>query len=136
MPHREGVVVDIREAASEPLRFSPGHMKRIVGPEVGASNVDLHAVVLDPGTAPGPYHVHPRAESVYVVMEGSVRFRIADADHDVRANQAVFIPAGAPHSVANLSGEPARLLGIYAPAGDDFLHLGGSDVSPNAAGGG
>jgi mannose-6-phosphate isomerase-like protein (cupin superfamily) len=121
----QGRVIDIGEAVSERLRFSPGQVKRVVGPEVGASNVDLHSVVLDPSTQPGPYHLHPRAESVYVVLEGRVRFLIAQEDHEVQPNQVVFIPAGVAHSVANLGDQPARLLGMYAPPGDEFVQLDG-----------
>ena len=32
------------------------------------------------GSAPGPYHLHPDGENVYLVLSGAVRVRIAEAD--------------------------------------------------------
>jgi mannose-6-phosphate isomerase-like protein (cupin superfamily) len=122
----------VEEVPSEPLRFSAGVTKRLVGPHNGAKNIDLHLVILDPADRAGPLHLHPRAESAYLVLHGGVRFRINGEDHDVGPEQFVFIPAGVPHSVINPRTTPARLLGIYAPPGDDFVHLEGPD--PEEAG--
>ena len=38
----------------------------------------------------------------------------------IRPDDVVFIPAGTPHSLSNLSGEPLELFEIYAPSGKRF----------------
>ncbi len=40
--------------------------------------------------------------------------------HLIRTDDVVFIPAGTPHSLSNLSGEPLELFEIYAPSGKRF----------------
>jgi mannose-6-phosphate isomerase-like protein (cupin superfamily) len=38
----------------------------------------------------------------------------------VKKDQVVFIPAGMPHSLSNISDEPFEIFEIYAPAGSKF----------------
>ena len=39
--------------------------------------------------------------------------------HTVSKDQVIFIPAGMPHSLSNVSGEPFEIFEIYAPAGSN-----------------
>ena len=124
---RPGPVVQaIDDIAELPLRFSAGLTRQLVGPHNGATNLDVHVVTLDPADRPGPLHIHPRAESVYLILHGSVQFHINGEDHEVHSEQFVFIPPGMPHAVMNTRMQPAHLIGIYAPPGDDFLQVNGT----------
>jgi mannose-6-phosphate isomerase-like protein (cupin superfamily) len=115
----------IRAGAGRPseLRYGRGQLIRLVDAEIGARSVDLHLNVITAGTAPGPYHLHSKAENVYHVLDGRVRIRIDGRDHDAEPGDTVFIPPGVPHSASNIGDGDARLLEIYAPIDVDFIEV-------------
>jgi quercetin dioxygenase-like cupin family protein len=54
------------------------------------------------------YHVHPGSEHVQIVVAGEVEYTIADEEPmTLKVGDAVMVPAGIPHGVRNVSGEPA-----------------------------
>jgi mannose-6-phosphate isomerase-like protein (cupin superfamily) len=116
-------VIHEGEGRESELRYGRGRMIRLVDPEIGAQQVDLHLNVILAGSAPGPYHLHSSAENVYHVLEGRVRIRIDGVDHDAGPGDTVFIPPGVPHSATNIGAVDARLLEIYAPAKVDFVEV-------------
>jgi mannose-6-phosphate isomerase-like protein (cupin superfamily) len=116
-------VIDPSTAPTKELRYGRGSVIRLVDAEIGARQVDLHLNTVNPGTAPGPYHLHRQVENVYYVLEGKGCIRIDGVDHIVAPGQAVFIPKGVPHSVHNPGEEPLRLLEIYAPVDVDFVEV-------------
>lgn len=101
------------------LRNDRGEVLEIVGPAQGSS-MDVHINTIRAGAGPGPYHAHLNAQNFFLVLEGSVRFRIAGKDAVARPGDAVFIPRGVPHSVSVLDDGTARLIEIYEPAPPDF----------------
>ncbi len=116
-------VIDPSTAPTKELRYGRGSVIRLVDADIGAHDVDLHLNTVNPGTPPGPYHLHDRVENVYYVLEGTARLRLDGVDHDVTPGQAVFIPRGVPHSVHNPGDGPLRLLEIYAPVDVDFIEV-------------
>ena len=108
--------------------------RKIVGNEMEQTaleptpNVRFRHVVpmhVPPGGGPPP-HRHDTEES-FTVLTGEIEATFRGKKSIVRAGETVNIPANAPHSFTNGSRQPARLLCICAPAGQDelFLAIGG-----------
>jgi quercetin dioxygenase-like cupin family protein len=83
--------------------------------------IDMH---IPPGGGPPP-HRHDFEES-FTVLEGEIEATFRGKRSVVRAGETVHIPANAPHSFTNASKNPARLLCICSPAGQEefFLAVG------------
>jgi mannose-6-phosphate isomerase-like protein (cupin superfamily) len=69
-----------------------------------------------------PPHRHDFEES-FTVLEGAIEATFRGKKLVVRIGETVNIPANAPHSFTNASKEPARLLCICSPAGQEELFL-------------
>src|SRR6201996_59513 len=79
--------------------------------------VDMH---IPPGGGPPP-HRHDFEES-FIVLEGSILAVFRGAESAVRAGETIHIPANAPHQFRNPGAQPARMLCICSPAGqEDFF---------------
>jgi mannose-6-phosphate isomerase-like protein (cupin superfamily) len=118
-------VFHIAEAPRRTMRYDRGVMIQLVDERLGARNVDVHVNVLRPGSAPGPYHYHERAENVYLVISGTARIVVEGKEYLVGPRQVVFIPPGLKHSTSNAGPAPLEILEIYAPAGSDFHEVAG-----------
>ena len=116
-------IVRATERIRSELRYGRGEVERIVGPEVGARNADVHLNRILAGSAPGPYHRHSNAENVYLVLSGAIRVRIDGVDHDLETGDAAFIATGVPHSASNVARVDAEVLEIYAPPDPDFIEV-------------
>ena len=83
--------------------------------------IDMHVL---PGGGPPP-HRHDFEES-FTVLAGRIEATFRGKTTTVRAGETIAIPANAPHSFTNASDEPARLLCICAPAGQEefFAQVG------------
>jgi quercetin dioxygenase-like cupin family protein len=77
-----------------------------------------------------PPHTHDR-EEVIVVLRGQVGVTIGseDAEASLAEGDAVIIPAGAPHQIANRGADPAEWL-LIATAGVRFFHNDGTEGTP------
>jgi len=83
---------------------------------------------IPPGGGPAP-HRHDFEES-FSVVQGEIEATFRGKRSIVCAGETLSIPANAPHSFKNASDEPARLLCICAPAGqEDFFTEVGVKVS-------
>ena len=76
--------------------------------------VDMH---VPPGGGPPP-HRHDFEES-FTVLEGEIEATLRGKASTVRVGETINIPANAPHQFQNKSTQPARLLCICAPAGQE-----------------
>jgi quercetin dioxygenase-like cupin family protein len=83
--------------------------------------IDMH---VPPGGGPPP-HRHDFEES-FTVLAGEIEATFRGRQTTVRAGQVIHIPANAPHRFQNKSAEPARLLCLCSPAGQEefFLEVG------------
>jgi quercetin dioxygenase-like cupin family protein len=87
--------------------------------------IDMH---VPPKGGPPP-HRHD-FEEMFTVLEGEVLATFRDETMTVRAGETINVPANAPHAFTNATGEPARLLCLCAPAGqDEFFTLVGQPVA-------
>ena len=87
----------------------------------------------DPGGTEwiSPLHVHHDDDEAWIVLQGSLRFRMGDEFVDVAAGGGILAPRGTPHQYGNPSPEPARYLLVMTPriaALIDALHAGPADV--------
>jgi quercetin dioxygenase-like cupin family protein len=77
-----------------------------------------------PGGGPPP-HRHD-FEETFSLIEGELELTFRGSKSTLRAGETVNIPANAPHQFHNSSNQPARMLCICAPAGqeDFFAEIG------------
>jgi len=77
-----------------------------------------------PGGGPPP-HRHDFEES-FTVLAGEIEATFRGVTSTVRAGQVINIPANAPHQFRNKSEQPARMLCICSPAGQEefFMKVG------------
>jgi quercetin dioxygenase-like cupin family protein len=83
--------------------------------------IDMH---VPQGGGPPP-HRHD-FEEMFMVLEGEVELTFRGERMVARAGETVNVPANAPHAFTNASAEPARLLCMCSPAGQEefFLEVG------------
>ena len=87
--------------------------------------IDMH---IPPGGGPGP-HRHD-FEETFIILEGEIETTFRSSKAVARAGDTVNIPANAPHQFHNASSQPARLICICSPAGQEnfFLEVGPGKV--------
>jgi uncharacterized cupin superfamily protein len=113
-------VVDPEEVATKPFPES-GLSHRKLTAALGATELRVNAVTLDPGEATTP-HAHERQEEVYVALDGG-RVVIDGTAHEVAPGGLVRIGPEPTRSVRNDGDAPARWIMFGAPpvgTVDDF----------------
>ncbi|KZE94790.1 hypothetical protein AVP42_00717 [Agromyces sp. NDB4Y10] len=96
---------------AETLRIGTGRTRRFVGREHGAG-VSYFFVDNDPGQGPG-LHWHPYPET-WVVLEGTARIIVGDAELVATFGDTATVPAGVWHRFTNTGDGPLRMLCIHA----------------------
>jgi len=79
-----------------------------------------------PGQATQP-HYHLRTEEIYYILRGTGRMRLGNEERDVAAGDAIAIPPGETHRIANTGEDVLTFLCCCAPAyehGDTVLLAG------------
>ncbi|CAM5639501.1 MULTISPECIES: cupin domain-containing protein [Streptomyces] len=71
--------------------------------------------VLAPHTQGPPQHRHARHDEGFYVLSGTVRFTVGDEDYDATTGTLVMVPPDTPHTFANLTDQPARMLSTFTP---------------------
>ena len=95
------------EASEIPTR--PGMFRRsLIGPDDGVREMFLEELTFHQGAAI-PLHQHPIVE-VFVVLAGSLTFRLGDQTIVVGPEHTVTIPPNTPHAVVNVEGRVARAM--------------------------
>jgi len=61
-------------------------------------------------TEVAPLHVHHEDDEAWYVIEGALRFRLADRELVAPAGSTVLVPAGVPHTFGNAGPAPSRYL--------------------------
>jgi quercetin dioxygenase-like cupin family protein len=85
------------------------------------SVIDMH---IPPGGGPPP-HRHD-FEETFILLKGEIEATFRGNKLVVRAGDTIHIPSNAPHQFHNVSTEPARLLCVCSPAGQEsfFIEVG------------
>jgi mannose-6-phosphate isomerase-like protein (cupin superfamily) len=73
-------------------------------------------MVLAPGFAGPPLHVHPHQEESFEVLSGVLDVSIDGEWREVGPGAPMTVPAGAAHTIRNLHHEELRALNVHAPA--------------------
>ncbi|WP_328326391.1 MULTISPECIES: cupin domain-containing protein [unclassified Streptomyces] len=71
--------------------------------------------VLAPHTPGPPQHRHAQHDESFYVLSGTVRFTVGEKEYDATAGTLVVVPPGAPHTFANMTGQPAVMLSTFTP---------------------
>jgi len=117
---RDGVVKHVGqvEAIEVPAGTATVHQV-LIGPEDEAHNFFLRRFTMGEGGSM-PLHTN-RVEHEQYVLSGAARVRIGNRVHEVRAGNALFIPAGVPHSYEVV--EPPFDFLCIVPAQPDAIAL-------------
>jgi mannose-6-phosphate isomerase-like protein (cupin superfamily) len=113
--------INVDEAPTASLRNNRGTIYRLVDQSCGSHNVDFHINVLKAGSGPGPYHYHSNSDNLYYVLEGRARVIVEGKEMFAGPGEAVFIPKGEKHDVANVGEGDLRVIEVKAPAESDFI---------------
>ena len=113
-------IFDLNMAAAVPMENGRGETIRLINTTLGTEKIDVHLNRLVPGGPPGRLHRHSQSDNVYIVRCGEGLLVAGGEEHTIRTNHVVFIPAGMPHSLSNVSSSVFEILEIYAPAGRQF----------------
>ena len=73
--------------------------------------------VLEPRTAGPPLHVHDETDECFYVVEGHLLIQVGQERHELGPGCFAWLPRQIPHTYANVSDSPVRIVGIYVPAG-------------------
>lgn len=130
-----------------PVIVEPGEGTTIEGPAGGPltfkvrseqTNGALTAFenVIAPGDGP-PFHVHAHEDEAWYVVDGVLRFRLADDIRLAQRGSFVFVPRGVAHCFQNAGEAPARVLVLFTPSGmerffDRFAALPAGAVGSDA----
>ena len=79
-----------------------------------AEHSQVVLMTIQPGEEIGE-EVHEGIDQLLVFAEGEAEAIIDGESSEVRAGQAVLVPAGARHNFRNAGGLPLRLWTVYAP---------------------
>jgi quercetin dioxygenase-like cupin family protein len=100
----------------------------------------LVEIQVPPGGGPPPLHTHPVHES-FCVIEGDVCVFQEDPEGKVVKKEpdpgtVVHVRSGVPHTFRNLSGRPARVWAVFAPAAmmEAFFTQAGVPHDPSGGG--
>lgn len=90
--------------------------------------------MLVPGGSGPPPHRHD-FEEMFTLLDGELEFTFRGETQTVRAGSTVNIPANAPHTFKNTSGQTVHMLCMCSPAGQDefFMAVGVPVESRTAA---
>jgi mannose-6-phosphate isomerase-like protein (cupin superfamily) len=73
----------------------------------------------DPGTHPGRriagLHLHRSDDEAWIVLEGTLGFRVGEQEREVPVGESLLVTRGTPHSYWNATSEPARYLLVMTP---------------------
>ena len=94
-----------------------GPWQVLAGGEMTAGRVIFGEASIPPHTAGPSLHVHTREDEAAYVVEGVLACRVGEDRFDAAAGSLVWLPREVPHTFANLSDSPVRVLGVTVPAG-------------------
>ena len=117
----------LRLADGVPFQMGKVDSRRILHPEMGATNFTLNYSVSEPGHE-FPQHVHDSSDDTFLVLQGQVDVRQGDSLRPLLTGQAAFVPAGQIHGTITTGTGTAILISIQCPP-DKVLYTGARDSS-------
>ena len=117
------LVIQSGTAARHLLRLGRGSWESLVGDRVAPPSLDVRRLTIEPWSPPGPLHEHRAVDNTYVVLEGELDVQAGSERYRLTAEDAIFIPAGVPHSTNNPGKRQSLLLAIYDGSPTEDFHL-------------
>jgi mannose-6-phosphate isomerase-like protein (cupin superfamily) len=114
------------ERAMEATVHRPGEGERIGGPSavtIKATGDETNdsfyfgEVVVEPGFAGPPPHVHERVHDMFYILEGTLTMLLGDETTELPTGSFVCVPPGVVHTFSNPGQTPVRFLNFNTPAG-------------------
>jgi quercetin dioxygenase-like cupin family protein len=122
--NRHSVLISADDPAAVHVSLVGNTYTILVSAEDTAGRYSLIDMFVPQGGGPPP-HRHDFEES-FTVLEGEIEATFRGEKVTVRTGQVIQIPANAPHQFRNNSAQPARLLCLCSPGGQEgmFKELG------------
>ena len=107
-----------RETNTGPMVLGPGDIYTFLATteETDGAYFVLEGIV-PPDAGPPPHIHHDQDESFYIV-EGQLEITVGGDVREAKAGDFVHVSKGTPHSFANRSQAPAKLVATFVPAGN------------------
>jgi quercetin dioxygenase-like cupin family protein len=84
----------------------------------------VHHMAIPPGGRHvAELHIHPDAEELVVILRGAGTFHLSGKQHQVRAEDVIYIAPGAEHELRNTGEEMLFCLFINVPVGEGLKRL-------------
>ena len=94
-------------------------LRILVTAEESQNEFSMVEMVMPAGFLGAPVHYHEFLSETFYVIEGTLRVTRDAETFDLRAGDVAVIPAGARHSLRNVSDAPVRVLEVANPGGHD-----------------
>jgi len=110
-------MIIIKRERSTPIRTPHGSEIRPLIDRTTSqiTQCSLAEEILPPDCAVIPHH-HRELEEIYYITSGRGVMTVGDESCEVVSGDAVYVPRGQKHSLANTGSEPIRLLLVCGPA--------------------
>lgn len=89
---------------------------RVRGAETGGLLI-IGDATMPPMSAGPSLHIHTHEDEASYVVEGVLTVVLGSERFDVPAGGIAWLPRGVPHTFANLTNNPVRVVGMAVPAG-------------------
>src|SRR5215467_10947684 len=93
----------------------PIQMRILEDGSTTSHRLGLGEITIAPHTDGPQQHRHAQHDEGFYVVSGTARFTVGETSYDAPAGTLVMVPPGAPHTFANVTGEPAVLLNTFTP---------------------
>jgi mannose-6-phosphate isomerase-like protein (cupin superfamily) len=110
--------VSTKEAPRYLIANGKGSATLLLNASTGASAASMTLLELGKGAAV-PEHVHEKSAEILYIEDGSAEMTVDGQKLRVERGDAVYIPAGAKHSVQVVSEGPLRAVQLYAGPGPE-----------------
>jgi quercetin dioxygenase-like cupin family protein len=109
------LIQSLDDAPAGPLLGGSIHV-RVRSEDTNATFGLIEQVV--PAGFPGPpLHVHPEFEETFYVIEGQIAVRVGHEAREAGPGSVAVVPRGTPHTFANPTDQPVRMLVLVTPGG-------------------
>jgi mannose-6-phosphate isomerase-like protein (cupin superfamily) len=114
---------------TSPYLLIPGEARRNPAsvPAVKAGSADTGGLLaifedtLAPWASGPPLHAHGREDEALYVVSGTLLVQVGVERHELPEGAFAWLPRDTPHTFANASGAPARVLAVAVPGGIEGL---------------
>ncbi|MEX2981110.1 cupin domain-containing protein [Streptomyces sp. C36] len=114
-PIADPAVSVVRPGEGETIHLGTTRLRVLEDGSNTGHRLGLAESVLAPHTPGPPQHRHAQHDEGFYVISGTVRFTVGRKDYDATEGTLVMVPAGAPHTFANTTDQPAVMLSTFTP---------------------